>query len=358
VDGQTLLKLARDLAIAARQPETTVLLTVDQAEELFGYCPSESATRFLRLLRAALEAADRQLMVVATLRSDFLGQFQNHPVLQDSEYPHHFAYRAVPVDPMPLRSFPEIIQGPARLAGLQLGDGLVEAMVNDTGTRDALPLLAFTLRRLYERFGGDGHLTVDEYESLGRLEGAVREEAQRVIAEANPTPEELEALHAAFVPTMVRINADGGYARRRALFATMTQRAVPLLRRFVDARLLVTDREAEGRETIEVAHEALLRTWPLLGGWLAEDQDKLRLLESIQRSAEEWDQCGRRDDLLVHRNGRLKDAEVLLANPRFTMPEASVERAYLNACSAAQQAREAAEKEEQERRIRDAEQIA
>jgi WD40 domain-containing protein len=40
------------------------------------------------------------------------------------------------------------------------------------------------------------------------------------------------------------------------------------------------------------------------------------------------------------------------------MPEASVERAYLDACSAAQRAREAAEKEEQERRIRDAERIA
>ena len=201
----------------------------------------------------------------------------------------------------------------------------------------------------------DGHLSVDEYESLGRLEGAIREEAQRVIAEADPAPEELEALHGAFVPTMVRINAEGGYARRRARFDDLPRRALPLLRRFVDARLLVTDRDPQGRETIEVAHEALLRTWPLLGGWLAEDQDKLRLLESIQRSAEEWDQGGRRDDLLVHRNGRLKDAEALLANPRFTLPEASVERAYLDACSAAQRAREAAEKEEQERRIRDAE---
>ena len=201
-------------------------------------------------------------------------------------------------------------------------------------------------------------MTVDEYEALGRLEGAIREEAQRVIAEADPAPEDLEALHAAFVPTMVRVNAEGGYARRRALLAAMTQRAVPLLRRFVDARLLVTDRDPQGRETIEVAHEALLRTWPLLGGWLAEDQDKLRLLESIQRSAEEWDQGGRRDDLLIHRNGRLKDAEALLANPRFTLPEASVERAYLDDCSAAQRAREAAEKKEQERRIRDAKKIA
>jgi len=359
VDGLALLKLTRDLAIAARQPETTVLLTIDQSEELlFGYSPPEATTRFLRLLRAALEAADRRLMAMATLRSDFLGEFQNHPVLQDSEYPHHFRYQAMPVDPMPLRNFPAIIQGPARLAGVQLDDGLVEAMAKDTGTRDALPLLAFTLRRLYERYGGDGRLSVDKYESLGRLEGAIREEAQRVIMEADPGPEELEALHAAFVPTMVRINAEGGYARRRARFDDLPRRALPLLRRFVDARLLVTDRDPQGRETIEVAHEALLRTWPLLGGWLAEDQDKLRLLESIQRSAEEWDQGERRDDLLVHRNGRLKNAEALLANPRFTLPEASVERAYLDACSAAQQGREAAEKKEQERRIRDAERIA
>jgi hypothetical protein len=118
------------------------------------------------------------------------------------------------------------------------------------------------------------------------------------------------------------------------LFDDLPRRALPLLRRFVDARLLVTDRDPQGRETIQVTHEALLRTWPLLSDWLLEDRDKLRLLESIQRSAEEWNQ-GRRDDLLVHRDGRLKDAEALLTNPRFTMPEAFLERTYLDACSAA-----------------------
>jgi len=61
VDVQALLTLARDLAIAARQPDATVLLTIDQAEELFGYSPAEVATRFLRLLRAALEVAGRQI---------------------------------------------------------------------------------------------------------------------------------------------------------------------------------------------------------------------------------------------------------------------------------------------------------
>ena len=86
---------------------------------------------------------------------------------------------------------------------------------------------------------------------------------------------------------MVRINAEGGYARRRARADEMPPRSQTLLRRFIDARLLISDRDQAGQETVEVAHEALLRTWPQLSGWLAEDQDKLRLLESIHRAAEE-----------------------------------------------------------------------
>jgi len=63
----------------------------------------------------------------------------------------------------------------------------------------------------------------------------------------------------------VWINAEGGFARRRTLFDDLPLRALPLFRSFVDARLRVTDRDAEGRETIEVMHAALLRTWPQLG---------------------------------------------------------------------------------------------
>src|SRR6185312_15411473 len=64
VDGRVLVNLARDLALAAGQPEATMLLTIDQAEELFGYTASEPATRFLRLTRAGLETADRRLMAI------------------------------------------------------------------------------------------------------------------------------------------------------------------------------------------------------------------------------------------------------------------------------------------------------
>ena len=329
IDGLALLNLARDLAIAARQPETTVLLTIDQAEELFGYNPPEAATRFLRFLRAALEAADRRLMAMATLRSDFLGEFQSHPVLQDSEYPHHFRYRAVPVDPMPLRNFPAIIQGPARLAGVQLDDGLVEAMVDDTGTRDALPLLAFTLRRLYERYADDSRLTVAESETLGGLEAAIREEAsgssrrptlrrkssRRCTARSyrpwyGSTPR--AAMPAAALCSTTCRAAPSRCSGASSMRASWSPTAIPRSRRPSRSR---TKRYcAPGRCSAAGSP----------------NQDKLRLLESIQRSAEEWDQCGGwRDNLLVHRNGRLKDAEALPSQSAL-YPARSVSRTGLS----------------------------
>lgn len=356
--GARLLGLTRELAVAARRLDATVLLTVDQAEELFSYTASDAAEAFLRLLRAALEQGDRRLMVLATLRSDFLGSFQNHPALQDKDYGHHLRYRALTVDPMPLRSVPEVVRGPARLCGLELEEGLVDAIVGDIGDQDALPLLAFTLRRMYERAAGRGRMTLQDYEAVGRLEGSVRREAERLLEESRPGPEDVDALHAAFVPTLVRINPDGSFARRRALVEHLPRRVLALLRRFVDARLLVSDRDTQGRETHEVAHEALLRTWPQLSEWLASDRDTLRLLEGLSRAAQDWEQSARQADLLVHRDGRLQELDTLLVNPRFALPPGSLELAYLEACRVAQRAREAAAREEQERRVRDAERIA
>jgi hypothetical protein len=344
-DGTALLTLARDLLLLAKRRDATVLLAIDQAEELFGFSAPDVTERFLRLLRAALEASDRQLMTLATMRSDFLSEFQLYPVLHDPACERDFTYEPVTVESMPLRSIQAVIEGPARLAGLRLEAGLAEAMVRDTGTRDALPLLAFSLRRLYESCSADGFLEIREYDELGRLDGAIHQEADRVFKAAKPSTEELAELRAAFVPTMVRINADGAYSRRHAYRDEMPRRAGPLLNRFVEARLLVTERDQDGRKTIEVAHEALLRTWPQLSAWLTEDQERLRLLESIRRAAQEWDGSGRRDDLLIHRDGRLEEAKALVREPRFGLPEGSVENVYLGACLAAQHARDRARRQ-------------
>jgi hypothetical protein len=126
----------------------------------------------------------------------------------------------------------------------------------------------------------------------------------------------------------------------------------------VDARLLVTDRDPQGRETVEVAHEALLRVWPTLAAWIAEDAGKLRLLDGLQRAADEWDRQQRRNDLLLHREGRLVEVETLVAELRFAARLRPHHREYLAACREAHDARERQAREEQERQVRDAKRIA
>ena len=324
-DGAALIDLARDLQIAAGRREATVLLIVDQTEELLGYGRGEEADRFLRLLRSALEAGGARLMALATMRSDFLGEFQTQRSLTD------LAYEAVTVGPISARNLPQIIERPAEVAGIDLGPGLVATLLQDAETEDALPLLAFTLRELYERYGTDRRLELEEYRQLGGLEGSVRRAADGVIEAARPSEVELEELRGAFVPAMVRINEEGQYARRRALRADLPPRVQDLLQRFVDARLLVADRDEAGQDTLEVAHEALLRAWPRLRGWLEEDQDNLRLRETVRRAAEEWNQRGRGADWLDHRGSRLEAVEALLREPRFVLKD-ETERAYLQAC--------------------------
>ena len=359
-DGGVLLDLARELAVAAGQREATVLLTVDQAEEAFGPRIADERVRdrsgtaatgpndlFLRLLRAAAEQADHELIVVATMRSDFLGAFQTNAALHEPSNSREFAYEVVTVDPMPVDRIAEVIEGPARVADLRLGDGLVERMVRDTGTGRALPLLAFTLWRLYDEHGRRGVLEIEQYERLRGIQGAVGAEADQIVKGA--TKEDLEALRAALVPGMVRSNPEGGHLRRRALWRELPPRALPLLTRFVSRRLLVKDLDQEGQETVEVAHEALFSAWPRLATWLDEDRDKLHLFDGLHRAAQEWNESRERwliedlpkprpvDDLaeghLVHQGARLRQVLELTATAPFALAKGSVVQAYLDACA-------------------------
>src|SRR4029077_15868973 len=58
--------------------------------------------------------------------------------------------------------------------------------------------------------------------------------------------------------------------------------------------------------------------------------------------------------LLAHRGTHLEDVEALTATPRFGLPDGSTERQYLNACRAAQSAREAAEEDQRQTELRNA----
>jgi WD40 repeat protein len=104
-----------------------------------------------------------------------------------------------------------------------------------------------------------------------------------------------------------------------------------LLKRLADARIIVTSvNPATRQEEVEVAHEALIRYWPRLRGWLDEDRVSLQLRDGVREAALEWEAGGRDHGLLVHRGGRLEDAELLSRQPRFALNALELE--YINTC--------------------------
>lgn len=190
--------------------------------------------------------------------------------------------------PMEPWNFARVIEGPAELAGLKIEPGLADRMVADSRTGDALPLLGFTLRELWERYGKDGDLTLTEYEHLGGLERSVQVAAEGVLAARPLSADEKEALRRALLQ-MCRINEEGQHARATARWEAMPIGSHEILRRFVRARLLVSGNE---NGTIEVAHEALLRTWPLLRGWLEESTDFLKWRKRLEGALAEYSHSG------------------------------------------------------------------
>ena len=288
-----LAEIAGDLRMAAAANEAQILLSIDQGEELFSALLPEEVQRFYRILTAAM-GGDLPFLAVMTLRSEFLGRLR--AAEKDGLT---IRFEEVSLAPMPMAQIPAIITGPARVAGLVVEEAFVQQAAADAQTEDALPLLAFALRELYERFGGDGHLSLADYQALGDaqgspLENAVRRRADEVLTELQPSDEQMKALRDAFVPAMVRIEQDN-YVRRPARWDALPTEALPLLEKLVSARLLISRQEEKGHRLLEVAHEALLRKWKLLRDWLDEDREFLIGSKRLEEDLEDWQKAGEQE---------------------------------------------------------------
>lgn len=320
----------------------TLVIAVDQAEELLGTDNAE-ASAFLTLLADLGRRDDPAVMVLFTVRSDSFDALQSRSELASTQ-PHHL----IDLPPVPAGSFGDIIRGPARrvsAAGrkLHVDETLVDALLADIevgGTKDALPLLAFTLERLYTDYGADGDLQLDEYERLGRIRGAIEAAVEQALTKADGNPAipkdrsaRLALLRRGLIPWLAGIDPNTGSPRRRvARLAEVPEEARPLIELMVEQRLLATDVDTATKErTIEPAHEALLRQWGALDGWLVEDSADLATIEALRRAASEWDANARAAEFVSHRGARLSAVEQVAAGEKFASYLTSVDRGYLSA---------------------------
>ena len=207
---------------------------------------------------------------------------------------------------------------------LTISSPLADRLIEDATGADALPLLAFTLSHLYEQFSAGGSITLEQYEALGGVAGSIEMALKSALSKPSAEPvipatkeEQLACLRSAFIPWLARIDpATILPTRRVARIDEIPATSRAIVKRLVDARLLVSDRRS-GIDVVDVAHESLLRQWRALTEWLKTDADDLQLIDAVEQAAREWARNARKDAWLDHRAERLRKAERVVARRDF-----------------------------------------
>lgn len=275
-----------------------LLLLIDQFEELFTLASTEDQRTFLDGLVDAVAAGDSRLRVVATLRADFY----DRPLAARGFGPLvHAATVAVPaMSPAELES---AIVGPVERVGGSVEPALVAELVSAVADEPAaLPSLQFTLYELAEDCP-DLHLTLAAYRDLGGVAGAIAARAEALYVGLDDT--ERAGVRRMF-ERLVVIGPEGEPTRRRAARTELSADAV--VEPWAQARLLTLDRDPHTRvPTVELAHEAMLRAWPRLRGWIEQDREQLVVLGQLRDAARTWARL-ERDPSGLYRGARLQVA--------------------------------------------------
>ena len=338
---------AAELALAGDE-SAELLLVLDQFEELFTLVDDEERrVRFLALL-AATAGSESRVRVVLTLRADFYDRPLRYPGFSE------FVERGtIAVHPLTGDELRRAVVEPAHRAGLSVEDGLVAEMVADVqGEPGALPLLQYALSELYER-RDERTLTLESYQEIGGISGALARRADELFLSL---AEDAQATVRRLFTRLVALGEGAEDTRRRVLRSEVD--AIPggeeTIGEVIDAygrhRLLAFDRDPiSGGPTVEIAHEALLREWPRLRGWIDQDRDGLRLLRHLSESAAAWDRLGR-DEGDLYRGARLEQSLAWTeAHPSDLNP---LETEFLVARPERRDADRRAEQERIEQRIR------
>jgi class 3 adenylate cyclase len=322
---------ALDAALAGLATGGRLVLVVDQFEEVFNATRDEAErSAFLDLLTA--ERAG--LRVIVSMRADHYGRCAAYPALAKL-----LGSDQVLVGPLSGAEIAAVIEQPAQRVGLRVEPELTDALVADSGTEPGvLPLLSTALLELWQARAA-GRLTLASYRASGGLQGAIARLAEVTYAGLDP---HRQAVARALLLRLAGPGEGAELVRRRVTLGELDTGSDPVLGEVL-ATLTVARLLTAGEGHVEVAHEALLREWPRLQGWLEEDaagrQVRLHLIGAVG----DWQARGRESGDL-YRGARLAAALEWAAEHPVELNAA--ERSFLDA------SRQASEREvERQRRM-------
>ena len=292
--------VATDLLVAAQADnQCKLLIVIDQFEELLTQTELRDRAEFVETIQPTLGGP---VQALATMRPEFLD-----PASKDAHL-SMLPARIQPLRPLAAEALREVIERPAQVAGLSFDDDLVTRVVTDTGSGDALPLLAFTLEQLADGLRRGGRLTHRRYDEIGGVQGALQRQADAALEEACNKAGATRAQVLSGLLDLATIDAQGRPAKRRAVLDELSRTTVDELKPFVDRRLLSTEAEGE-RTVVGVAHEAFLVNWPPLKDEIDTQVAALRARRVVENAANDW-VAGGRDEKTLLQGGQLTKAIV------------------------------------------------
>jgi WD40 repeat protein/class 3 adenylate cyclase len=332
--------LALFLARSRDSAKRHTVLVVDQFEELFTLCRDEfEREAFIDNLLNLVSPGQSNMTLIITLRADFYAHLAQYPELRDA-----VAQQQEYIGPMTAEELRLAIEEPAKRGHWEFEPGLVDLILRDVGDEPgALPLLSHALLETWKRRAGHT-MTLKGYADAGGVHGAIAHTAESIYQ--NLSPEEQVIARDIFL-RLTELGEGTEDTRRRTSFEELlshTENADEVrsvLNKLAEARLITL-----GENTVEVAHEALIREWPALREWLSQDREGLRLHRHLTEAAYEWELLGR-DSGALYRGAHLSQAREWAALHPNTLNTG--EREFL-AASINQEQQEHQEREEQQRR--------
>jgi hypothetical protein len=311
----------------ATERQRQVLLFVDQLEELYTLVHDEAErAAFTACLSGAADDAAAPLRLVVSIRSDFLDRVgEDRRFLDDLVRGLHF------LQPLPRSALREALERPVAQLGYTFeGATLLAEMVDSlSATPGALPLLQFAGTKLWEaRDERRKVLTADSYRRMGGISGVLAQHADQVVS---ALPVALRTSVRAVFQRLVTAEGTRAIVDLADLDDVAADRAEAraVVEHLAQARLVVVQNRAdETSATVELVHESLIGSWPMLHRWLEEGREESVFLEQLRAAAKQWDTRGKPQGLLW-RGEAFTEARQWRARHAEPLPER--EQAFLDA---------------------------
>jgi energy-coupling factor transporter ATP-binding protein EcfA2 len=310
------------------------VLFIDQFEEIFTQInKEEERVAFLNLLTHAVTVENGRMIVLFSMRLDFVSNCATYPqlyALLNQQY--------VYIGAMQSEELVSAIAQPALRVGLRIDPDLIAQIINEMkGEPGALPLMQFTLKDMFDKGqarGGIVSLTLSNYLQREGFQEMLDGLVNNAFKKLGEREQELARfILGRLIEAGLRIAID-----ELILADARAEEVEAVVQKLTDARLIYTD-EYAGRGMITISHEKLIGAFGPLLGWpwikklVNENRDVLALQNKIVNDAEEWDDR-QRDPSYLYVGVRLINTIEELKTIKLTLN--GIANEFIEACLAQQ----------------------